>query len=358
MAAPNDFYASSPVVGLAPTQPNPYFANSHYVSVSSVANGQTPGATSMTFTSSGSIPPTPGSLAGRKRSRGDITVLDDEEEQIVDSSVTTPAEFEEKLRGKPVYGLLGSVVYPDDVGYQVAVESQTRSWVEAQANRTPFELSHPKRPSVSCRKSQRRTNEASGTDDLAQLVLPPQMREATAEPLIDEATRVLGISWTRMDATEALRINHAAYSKWIANHYLSLTEVAVWFVNSAIPGYLVQARNVYIGQIGYYIFNDDLTEARLVTTEPEQLLPRLKMLPALHLAAPGGHLRAETDPITAAQHALSDVQANLSNGVTHFPQELSQPTSQVQDPRALPGTESDQLQEPSGMCSAHSMDLD
>ena len=110
-----------------------------------------------------------------------------------------------------------------------------------------------------------------GSDDLAQLVLPPQIREATTEPLIDEATRVLGISWTRMDATDVTRINRAAYSKWIQNHYASLKDVEVWFENSAIPGYLVKASNAYNGQFEYYIFSNDLTEARLVTSDPSQL---------------------------------------------------------------------------------------
>ena len=314
MATPADFYTSSPVVALPHPQSNPYFANSLYTGVSSVASSE-----GMIFTPTGSIPATPGSIAGSKRSRGDITAPDDEDEQFEDGSVPTPA-----VSGKP------------------------------------FALSHIKRPSISSRKSQRRANDAP-VDDLAQLVLPPQMREATAEPLINEVTRVLGISWTRMDATEALRINHAAYSKWIANHYTGLTEVAVWFENSAIPGYLVQARNIYTGQVGFYIFSHDLTEARLVTTESEQLLPRLKMLPALHLAAPGGHIRADTVPtvpISAAQTELSGVQAQLSNGAFHLPADLSQRSDQIQDSHASSWADGADSHETNGTCSAHSMELD
>ncbi|MGG6497646.1 UNVERIFIED_CONTAM: hypothetical protein NY603_32460, partial [Bacteroidetes bacterium 56_B9] len=83
-----------------------------------------------------------------------------------------------------------------------------------------------------------------------------------------------------------------AYSKWISNHYPQLNDVSIWFENSSIPGYLVAALNAYNGQHEYYIFSEDLTEARLVTTDPSQLIPRLQMLPALHLAAPGGCIRA------------------------------------------------------------------
>lgn len=353
MAAPNTFYASSPAVVLPPSQPNQYFASSHYAESSS--HIQTPGALSNPFTPNGSIPPTPGSLAGRKRSRGDITAPEDEDERTEDGSVATPVDEESsKARGKPVYGPGMTLIYPEDCGYQAAAQSQSGTWIEERAERKTFQLSHSKRPSVSSRKSQRMGAGASGPDDLAQLVLPPQMREATTEPLIDEATRVLGISWKRMNTTEALQINQAAYSKWIQNHYTGLKDVAVWFENSAIPGYLVEARNAYNGQQEYYIFSNDLTEARLVTTEPSQLVPRLKMLPALHLAAPGGHIRAETDPITAAQNELNGVQAGFNNETTQCSQDVSQLRG-IQD--YAYGKDAEPYQS-KGMSCIHEMDLD
>lgn len=277
---------STPAPTPAPL-PDQYFANSHYAGAT--MDGQTSaGGMSMNtgaFGTNGSIPPTPGSLAGRKRSRGDIHE-DDEELAMADGSISTPGP--------------------------AMIAMQSNGWAEEQANRPPFNLSHNKRPSFSSRKSQRKDASSANTipdvstmptEDIAQLVLPPQMREATAEPLIDEATRVLGISWTRMDSTEALQINKAAYSKWIANHYTALENVEVWFENSALPGYLAEARNIYSGQAGFYIFSEDLTEARLVTTDPKELMGRLKLLPALHLAAPGGHLKAEDDASLAASTA-------------------------------------------------------
>ena len=151
--------------------------------------------------------------------------------------------------------------------------------------------------------SQRTAGSASGSDDLAQLVLPPQMREVTAEPLIDEATRVLGISWTRMDSTEALRINQAAYGKLIQRHYPALKDVTIWFENSAIPCYLVKALNAYSDLWEYFIFSHDLKEARLVTTDPSQLMARLQMLPAIHLAAPGGTMYAVPDSDSRLIHS-------------------------------------------------------
>ena len=229
-----------------------------------------------------------------------------------------------------------TLIYPEDPGYTAAAESQSGTWVEEREERPQFRLSHTKRPSISTRKSQRLDAAAApGPDDLAQLVLPPQIREVTSEPLIDEATRVLGISWTRMDSTEALQISQAAYQKWIQNHYSSLKDVSIWFQNSAIPGYLVEAQNEYNGQREYYIFSHDLTEARLVTSDPAQLVARLQMLPALELAAPGGCIRAEAD---------SNTKVHSEANMTRF--------SMGQDDFFM---HSGMLR---GLCSAHEMEMD
>ncbi|KAK1091778.1 hypothetical protein LTR48_005625, partial [Friedmanniomyces endolithicus] len=343
MAVPRGHFGSEPVVlqqnpadhhftgeyyAETPNQPGQYFNSSHYAGPPGIA--QTPNGTA-----NGSIPPTPGSLAGRKRSRGDIHAEDEEDDMLEDGSITTPVTD--------------------------GTMAQSFTWGEGQPARRPFELGHIKRPSVSSRKSMRGNASISGPDDLAHLLLPPQIREATAEPLIDEATRALGFSWTRMDSTEALQINKAAYSKWIQNFYPGLKDVEVWFENSALPGYLVEARNAYSGQQAYYVFSHDLTEARLVTTESAQLVPRLRLLPALHLAAPGGHIRAETDPITAAQNEVSGVQVEMAataNGMTESAHEVGQlKGQQIQDDISSYGV----TVEPAGTnerCSAHEMELD
>ncbi|EME46094.1 hypothetical protein DOTSEDRAFT_70181 [Dothistroma septosporum NZE10] len=337
-AMSSNFFSQSPTVVLPPQAPNQYFGNNHYSGTNGTApaiNGISPNGLSNAKPSAPTASsPSSSSLAGRKRSRGDINSGDDDgEDERLDGSTTTPTTEDLKQpRGKPVYGPGMTVLYPEDPGYAMAAESQSGTWVEEGAERRPCQLVHTKRPSVTSRKSQRMDSSASGPDDLAQLVLPASMREVCAEPLIDEATRVLGISWVRMDSSEALQISKRAYSKWIQNHYPCLNDVEVWFESSSIPGYLVHGLNAYNGQHEYYIFSHDLTEARLVTNEPSQLLPRLQMLPALHLAAPGGHLRAETDPITAAQNEANDVQADML--AMHGPRE------------------------PVGICGAHAMELD
>ncbi|KAF2767808.1 hypothetical protein EJ03DRAFT_315099 [Teratosphaeria nubilosa] len=305
MAAPNYFSSASPTVVLPPPHQDHYFDNQPYAN--GIRNGDTPNlfANASAFATNASIPPTPGSIAGRKRSRGDINEVEEDEGRTYDGSIVTPTDGDIDMNN------------------------------EEQANHAQAGPVHQKRPSVSSRKSQRRQRGGSGSGDLAQLLVPQAIREAAAEPLIDLATRVLGISWTRMDSTEALRITQAAYARYIQNHYPSLKDVAVWFEYKGIPGYLVQARNAYNGRQEYYIFSDDLTEGRLVTSEPDQLIPRLQMLPALHLAAPGGHIRAEMDPVTAAQNEVNGVEEAM----------LSRRIQDSESPAP-------------GACAAHSMELD
>lgn len=345
MATSNTFMPS-PTDMMDTNAPNQYFASSHYNEQHVNNSVPLPSLAANPFapTPNASIPTTPGSIAGRKRSRGD------EDEIENDGSLPTPAsEYGNVSRGEPVMGPGMTLIYPGDPSYPMSAETQTGTWADENMAR-PFAVNELRRPSVQSRKSQRTDAASAGADNLAQLVLPPSMREATSEPLVDEATRKLGISWTRMDANEARQINQAAYAKFIANHYSSLKDVKVWFENAALPGYLVQAANVYSGATEFYLFSNDLTEARLVTRDADQLIPRLQMLPALHLAAPGGQIKAEMSPVMIAQNEVS--------GYVKKEEEIK---------GALPGCMQDHIfkkdyepvhREPEGICAAHSMELD
>ncbi|KAK5175614.1 uncharacterized protein LTR77_000753 [Saxophila tyrrhenica] len=266
MAASNSFYASSPTVGLPANPPSEYFNSGN------LANACDPSQPPNGVSNAGanSLATTPGALAGH-----------DDADGPGDSSVNTP---------------VNDVMMDTS---EAGAESQPGASLDDSINGQQSQPNPAKRPTISPRKSQRVQADAPETDNLAQLVLPPEMREVTTEPLIDEATRVLGISWTRMDSNEALQINQAAYSKLIQKHYPALKEVSIWFENSAIPCYLVRALNASSDLWEYFLFSHDLKEARLITTHEDQLVPRLKMLPAIELAAPGGTMYAVPDPSTS-----------------------------------------------------------
>lgn len=349
MATSNNFMPS-PTEMMDTNAPNQYFASSHYNDPAK-GNAQAPIGFGNPFapTPIASIPTTPGSVAGRKRSRGDT--LGDEDDLELDGSLPTPAsDSGNQPRGEPIMGPGMTLIYPGDPSYPMSAESQSGTWVEEQQPRMPPQVAELRRPSIPSRKSQRMDHSSSGADELAQLVLPPNMREATAEPLIDEATRKLGISWTRMDSNEHRQISQAAYAKFIVNHYPALREVKVWFENAALPGYLVQCLNVYSGETEFYLFSSDLTEARLVTRDASQLIPRLNMLPALHLAAPGGQITANMSPVTIAQNEVSNyVKKEVENNGILRGRERDYVFPSAYNPAPV---------EPQGICAAHSMEVD
>jgi hypothetical protein len=346
MATSDTFMPSPREMADASQQPQ-YFASSHYNEQYVNKNVPLPSllATNpFAPTPNASIPTTPGSVAGRKRSRGD------EDEIELDGSLPTPAsESGNILRSEPVMGPGMALVYPGDPSYPMAAETQSGTWVDEKMAR-PFAVQELRRPSMTSRKSQRMDASGAGSDNLAQLVLPPDMRSATTEPLIDEVTRKLGISWARMDSSEARQINQAAYAKFIANHYSSLKNVKVWFENAALPGYLVQAANVYSGVTEFYLFSNDLTEARLVTRDADQLIPRLQMLPALHLAAPGGQIKAEMSPVMVAQNEV--------NGYVKKEEESNGTLQGCMQDHVFRKGYHPVHREPEGICAAHSMELD
>ena len=81
MATTNGFVPSmpSPTEMMDTTAPNQYFASNHYNDQHASANDTLPSFAANPFapTPNASIPTTPGSVAGRKRSRGETLTEDD-----------------------------------------------------------------------------------------------------------------------------------------------------------------------------------------------------------------------------------------------------------------------------------------
>jgi hypothetical protein len=240
------------------------------------------------FFAKNTTPPTQSlpSAAGRKRSRDD----DDDEEVTLaaplSSSPTTP--------GEPTYGP-GMTLLNKPHG-----QSSTGTWVENTWVETPqvapvaFQASRPAMPS---RKSQRRAPSGPESNDTALTIeASAHRRTASVEPLIDEVTRLLGISWMRLDASEALQISAKAYTRWVRRHYPGLADIELWFENSSISGYLGVATNKSSGQKVYLLWSNDLKQAVLVTRDPNELVSKL-MSPQTIVSSATESMFASDEPI-------------------------------------------------------------
>jgi len=204
------------------------------------------------------------------------------------------------------------LIYPDDrLGLRVVdAASQSGTWVENtwQSNPAAVEAaSQVNRPIIASRKSQRLDTRSNSVDFTANQVTVPRL--PGTEPLIDEATRLLGISWTRMDSSEALEIGKRAYTRWIQKHYPMLTNVEVWFENSAIPGYLGVATNTTNGLQEFYLWSYDLHQAILVTRQPNDLILKLSQ-PQMSLSQATETIYADLQPVVEAKAANAAILLN------------------------------------------------
>ena len=273
-----DFYTSSPTVVLQPQQPPDYFSghgrvNESYSNQSVFSNPSPFGPpSSATFPVVAPPPLTPGSaVAGRKRSRADILEPDEQHEEDAPSG---PVSTEPpKPRGEPVYGPGMTLIYPDDPGFSaISAASQTGTWAEEK--RSAPEKSH--RPSLPCRKSTRLDKTVPGLDDVVLANGSSIIKEAPVDPTIDDATHALGIGWTVVRNNTTLEITSKAYARFIENHY-PLVSVELLLHSSGMPAYLISA--VREGQIGFYLFEEDLKRGQLLAFDLEHAIACLKSRP-------------------------------------------------------------------------------
>ncbi|THX52768.1 hypothetical protein D6C83_02141 [Aureobasidium pullulans] len=271
------FYASSPTVVL-PAPSSQYFPHSQtYQPPTSIPNA---------FFKQTTLPtPSTSSTAGRKRSRDDD---DDEEVNLVAPLPSPPMN-----RGEPIYG-------PGMTLNNLHGQSSTGTWVENTWVETPQIdpiATQASRPTMPSRKSQRRAPSGPDSDEIALMTEPSaHRRTASVEPLIDEVTRLLGISWMRLDASEALQISAKAYTRWVCRHYPGLADIELWFENSSIPGYLGVATNRASGQKVFLLWSNDLKQAVLVTRDPTELISKL-MSPQTIISSATESMFATDEPV-------------------------------------------------------------
>ena len=100
----------------------------------------------------------------------------------------------------------------------------------------------------------------------------------TPSPIIDDFTHQLGVGWTRVGSSDAdTQKATRGWAKYIENHY-QLQDVTILLTSKALNGAsVVCARNG--AHKGYFLFTEDLSQARLVAYNWEICLGRLASSP-------------------------------------------------------------------------------
>ncbi|KAF7590122.1 hypothetical protein BBP40_003235 [Aspergillus hancockii] len=242
--------------------------------------------------SAGPIPGKP----SRKRSRDEAAF--EEAMNAPPIPIPTPAAKKEE----PIYGE-GMVLLNPRTGSALSAESQTGTWYEETlATTAPSLSSQLSSSNISGRKSQRLDPSAPKLDDIA-LSSVQQLQDSGKddnrrlldstnrspdEPLVDDATRLLGISWQRIafdgdgDMAAAVR----GWKKYINKQFSAyLEDSEILMKNRALNAYLVAARPVTpfgpANSPAFFLFNDDLTQAQLVAISWDTCIQNLQSNPII-----------------------------------------------------------------------------
>jgi len=106
------------------------------------------------------------------------------------------------------------------------------------------------------------------------------------QPPIDTATQILGIAWTSMPTSDpTMSAAMRGYARYIETHF-PLQAVSVVWQNRSMPAYLVSAitrpkvtwssHGYQPGSQGYYLFDEELQQARLVAKSWERAINNLR----------------------------------------------------------------------------------
>ncbi|KAL2834949.1 hypothetical protein BDW59DRAFT_136867 [Aspergillus cavernicola] len=248
--------------------------------------------------------PTISSKPSRKRSRDDVAAEDSSSERLLAAPVRPPVPQEQ-----PIYGE-GMTLLNPRTGMALSGESQTGTWYEEAVENAmaavPPVTSRTHASSQARRKVQRLDPSAPSLDDIASSRIQRQFNEtgsdensrilgtssrsnpfSSDEPLVDDATRLLGISWQRVHADNDVDMAAAVrgWKKYIDRQFSRyLVDSEILMKNRALNAYLVSARPMIplagpAQMPAFYLFNDDLTQGQTVASSWESCLRNLHSSP-------------------------------------------------------------------------------
>lgn len=126
-------------------------------------------------------------------------------------------------------------------------------------------------------KTQRRENISAAATPVEEFSSPsPALTTPTSEnpnhPIVDDFTLHLGIGWRRISNDEHIQAAARGWAKFIENHY-PISNVAIQLESKGLQSYLIEASE------GYFLFDENLRQGRLVSRTGEGALQNLKSNP-------------------------------------------------------------------------------
>lgn len=195
-----------------------------------------------------------------------------------------------------VYGP-GMVLIKPDTGYVPDASTQSGTWIEESATTEAETLRQQQedlQATIRSHKLQRFDFGPNGTPPPTEYLtrpLPgmPVVSPKSSGPAIDDYTFHLGIGWRKLSDEEHIQAAARGWAKYIENHY-PLTGVQIRLESKGLQSYLVECLQ------GYFLFSEDLHQARLVSRDIEQTFRNLQQTPPTFEGADA--LLASEDPVS------------------------------------------------------------
>lgn len=206
----------------------------------------------------GANPSSAGSSAGNKRKRERLDETAEVQVRVQQAPVASSTGFENE-----------ALPVNHSVRTSRTAGSQNGTWLEngvQEPSCAPFEKETIAPPR---QKYQRRESST------AKAMSSPQA--GVAGPITDPFTQVLGVGWTCIGSDPGTQAAARGWTKYIENHY-RLSDVVIIMTSKAFEGAcLVCARNG--AQKGYFLFSEDLGQAKLVAYNWDICLEKLQSSP-------------------------------------------------------------------------------
>ena len=192
-----------------------------------------------------------------------------------------------------IYGE-GMVLIKPNTHYIPDASTQSGTWVEETAateEETLRQQQEDLKATIRNHKSQRLDVGPNGTPPPEFLTRPlpgmPVVSPKSPGPVIDDYTFHLGIGWRKISDEDHIQAAARGWAKYIENHY-PLTDVQIRLESKGLQSYLVECLQ------GYFLFSEDLHQARLVSRDIEQTFRNLQNTPPTFDGA---------DPLLASEDA-------------------------------------------------------
>jgi len=184
--------------------------------------------------------------------------------------------------GEPILGPGMTLIYPDDPSSSRQAAAANGVWteelIEQFRNQSVGEYSiGDMRPTLAdSRKSMRMDTEALTMEDIVPIA------SRMEEPVVDSATLALGVGWYELPSTSTMAAASRGWAKYIEQAFPLQGVRIIWHYRGG-PAYLVSASTCEVrgqpGVSGYYLFDDNLSEGKLVAKSFERTIDNLRKAP-------------------------------------------------------------------------------